>query len=760
MSEKHNAVPPLLAEQLKNIPHHGPDEPMTPPQTPVAPRIAGEAPPPQERHEAQTPITNVAGTATAEPGAQKTEADIADDPKWTSFLLKDRSQVQSSYTTKPAGRGESIILRSPKTPPGTPLVVRPNEETRTCWDLFQQGKKRAGADSKCMGVRKPGSREYEWFSWADVERQIRALGEGMASSTGLEFGSGERVGVFMGTSMEFALVDGACNSRGWTVVPLYETFASDALIHIVKLVEMKVVFTTPRLLARLISIKPGLPNLTHVVVARADLPEDIPDLDPAQKAGFTVRTWREVVDDGARVMGTKADQQGSKWWWDVKDTDTQTICFTSGTTGMPKGAVISHGNWVCGAAGAAEVFEDFLSPGDTYISYLPMAHCFEKIDMYNTFNLGCVMGFFGGDVLKLFDDMEVLKPTYFPTVPRLLSRFHDVVMNQIHKSGYVANALWKVGYEFKRQLLYRFGIITKNTPFDKLLFGRIQAKMGGCLRGIVTGSAPIPPPVIEWYRIVMGCEVLEGYAQTENCAVSLITRPGDYTFPYGSFVGVPFQCNEIKLIDAPEMNYFVTDYPHPRGEICSRGAEVMQGYYKQPDKTAETVDKDGWLHSGDVGELLPNGTIKIIDRIKNVLKLAQGEYVAVERVENILSRSDFIMQIFLEGDSLKTYLVGIIHPDPDRVVAFAESHGKLKGLSYEQLCDTKDLHDAIMADIRKLAKENELHSFEIPKSLYLEPKPFSMENDLLTPTFKNKRPQLKKFYGGKIKALYAMLDGK
>lgn len=357
--------------------------------------------------------------------------------------------------------------------------------------------------------------------------------------------------------------------------------------------------------------------------------------------------------------------------------------------------MITHGCWVAAAAGAEEVFKDFLHPGDSYrelrtgkiqvacnnkfgesgevtdlsspstppssfsftcsASYLPLAHCFEKADTYNTLNLGCSIGYFGGDVTRLFEDMEILKPTYFPTVPRLLARFHNVVTNQISKAGTIVKLLWNAGFAYKRMLLHRFGWVGRTTVWDKLVFGKIQAKVGGNLRGIVVGSAPVGfweerrgelrvgcfwiltfslfAAYSDSFRalgMVQDCSWLRGsrrvgefgtsfdsakttdsdripsshsYAQTENCAVSMITRPGDYGFPYGSFVGVPFMSNEIKLVDVPEMNYYTTDQPHPRGEFCSRSATTMQCYYKDPKKTEETIDGEGWLHSGDIAEL-------------------------------------------------------------------------------------------------------------------------------------------------------------
>jgi long-chain acyl-CoA synthetase len=218
-------------------------------------------------------------------------------------------------------------------------------------------------------------------------------------------------------------------------------------------------------------------------------------------------------------------------------------------------------------------------------------------------------------------------------------------------------------------------------------------------------------------------------------------------------VGPTMTCCEMKLVDIPDMNYFSTDKPHPRGEICARGPNIFVGYYKAEDKTRECLEPNGWFHTGDVGRLQPDGTVAIIDRKKNIFKLAQGEYVAAEKIENVYGRSPFVAQCFVYGDSLKSCLVAIVVPDPEVVAKWAADAKQPNDLP--ALCRGAALQKAVFDSMASIGKEAGLKGFELAKAIKLEAEPFSVDNGLLTPTFKLKRPQLKERFEPDIRALYA-----
>ncbi|KAI8854147.1 long-chain-fatty-acid--CoA ligase 6 [Chytridium lagenaria] len=341
----------------------------------------------------------------------------------------------------------------------------------------------------------------------------------------------------------------------------------------------------------------------------------------------------------------------------------------------------------------------------------------------------------------------VLAPTLFPTVPRLLSRLYDKVTQGVESSGFIKKWLFDFAYRSKLAEL-RAGRVTRNSVWDRLVFSKIQNKLGGNVRMMLTGAAPISPDILDFLRVVMGCQVLEGYGQTESSASGFVTIVGDYrTFPH---VGVPFTCCEYKLVDIPSMNYLASDLPNPRGEICIRGHNVMKSYYKAPELTAEALDEGGWLHTGDVGMINPDGTLAIIDRVKAQFKLQQGEYVSPERVE-IFTKTKWVLQSFVFGESLRSSCVMIVVPDDAVLLPWAKENNKNGSLV--DLCEDESIKQMIFKSIVEEGRRNGLKGFELPSAIHLSAKTFE-ELGLLTPTFKTKRHEARKVFAQKIEALY------
>mmetsp|Transcript_33475 Transcript_33475/g.51401 ORF Transcript_33475/g.51401 Transcript_33475/m.51401 type:complete len:295 (+) Transcript_33475:726-1610(+) len=293
------------------------------------------------------------------------------------------------------------------------------------------------------------------------------------------------------------------------------------------------------------------------------------------------------------------------------------FCYTSGTTGDPKAVMISHGNLLSAANGALCVGGLQFYDTDVWISYLPLAHSLEKVLFCVALMDNVSIGYYSGDPLKLLDDMKVLRPTLFPSVPRLFNRIYDKITQGIKEKNPIEQALFNRAVRRKLHYLQNNGTY-HHSIWDPLIFNKIRDIIGGRVRLMLTGSAPISGDVINFLKVCFCAPIHEGYGQTESAAASCLSSSLD---PEAGHVGGPLSCLMVRLKDLPEMGYMSTD-KNPRGEICFKGNSVFKGYFKNEEKTKEALDEEGWLHSGDVGLVNPNGSIKIIDRAKNIFKLS------------------------------------------------------------------------------------------------------------------------------------------
>lgn len=290
--------------------------------------------------------------------------------------------------------------------------------------------------------------------------------------------------------------------------------------------------------------------------------------------------------------------------------------------------------------------------------------------------------------------------------------------------------------------------------WDKLVFNKIKEKLGGRVRILGSGASPLSPDVMDFLRVCFGCMLIEGYGMTETSCIITLMDVGDVL---AGHVGSPHAACEVKLVDVPEMNYTSEDEPYPRGEICVRGPIVFQGYYKDEVQTREVFDDDGWFHTGDIGLWLPGGRLRIIDRKKNIFKLAQGEYIAPEKIENVYAKCKFVSQCFVYGDSFNSSLVAVVAVEPDVLRDWAAS----EGIQYEdlrQLCNDPRARNAVLAEMDDVGREAQLRGFEFAKAVTLVPEQFTLENGLLTPTFKIKRSQAKEYFAKAIANMYAELS--
>ncbi|XP_054576115.1 long-chain-fatty-acid--CoA ligase 1 isoform X4 [Eptesicus fuscus] len=636
------------------------------------------------------------------------------------------------------------------------------DDVRTLYEGFQRGI-HVSNNGPCLGSRKP-DQPYEWLSYKQVAEMSECVGSALIQK-GFKAAPDQYIGIFAQNRPEWVIIEQGCFAYSMVVVPLYDTLGTEAITYIVNKAELSLVFVDKPEKANLLldgvenKLTPGL----KIVVLMDSYGSDL--LERGKKCGVEIISMKALEDLG------RANRKKPK---PPAPEDLAVICFTSGTTGNPKGAMITHRNIVSDSSAFVKVTENFVNPtpDDTLISFLPLAHMFERVvekvlglnasdthisflplaHMYEQL-MQCVMlchgakiGFFQGDIRLLMDDLKVLQPTIFPVVPRLLNRMFDRIFGQANTTL----KRWLLDFASKRkEAELRSGIIRNNSLWDKLIFRKIQSNLGGKVRLMITGAAPVSATVLTFLRAALGCQFYEGYGQTECTAGCSLSIPGDWT---AGHVGAPMPCNLIKLVDVEEMNYLAAK---GEGEVCVKGPNVFQGYLKDPAKTAEALDKDGWLHTGDIGKWLPNGALKIIDRKKHIFKLAQGEYIAPEKIENIYLRSEPVAQVFVHGESLQAFLVAIVVPDVETLGRWAGKRG-LAG-SFEELCRSKEVKKAILEDLVRLGKESGLKTFEQVKGISLHPELFSIENGLLTPTMKAKRPELRNYFRSQIDELYSTI---
>uniref|UniRef100_A0A8C8MLQ9 Arachidonate--CoA ligase n=1 Tax=Oncorhynchus tshawytscha TaxID=74940 RepID=A0A8C8MLQ9_ONCTS len=648
------------------------------------------------------------------------------------------------------------------------LLTHYHEDAKTMYEVFQRG------DGPCLGSRLP-NQPYKWLSYKEVkhtvelplvqnteaQEQLSALHTSSDSMflfyTGIflvsqyaqllfifhfqvttraeHLGSGllsqgctpspdQFIGVFAQNRPEWIISELACYTYSMVVVPLYDTLGPDAIRYIINTGKSSMICDKPEKAQVLLGNveRQETPGLKRIILMD---PFDPALLEQGEGCGVIVQSMQDV--EVHRESPPTPE-------------DLSIVCFTSGTT-----VVLNLSNYRFSPPCLSGVPQKVISPNqdDVLISFLPLAHMFERLIESVVYCHGGRIGFFQGDIRLLSDDMKALRPTIFPVVPRLLNRMYDKIFSQAN----TPLKRWLLNFAAKRKgAEVSSGIIRMDSLWDKIFFSKIQASLGGRLRMIVTGAAPASPTVLGFLRAALGCQVYEAYGQTECTAGCTFTTPGDWT---SGHVGAPLPCNLIKLVDVAEKNYFAAK---GEGEVCVKGPNVFKGYLKDPGRTAETLDTDGWLHTGDIGKWLPNGTLKIIDRKKHIFKLAQGEYISPEKIENIYIRCEPVTQLYVHGDSLQSCLVAIVVPDPETMPAWALKKG-MEG-SYRDLCKNTVLKKAIMEDLQRLGKASGLHSFEQVKNIYVHNELFSIQNGLLTPTLKAKRPELREFFKEKIEDLY------
>uniref|UniRef100_A0A667Z3B2 Arachidonate--CoA ligase n=1 Tax=Myripristis murdjan TaxID=586833 RepID=A0A667Z3B2_9TELE len=610
------------------------------------------------------------------------------------------------------------------------------DDAKTMYEFFLRGV-RVSNNGPCLGSRKP-KQPYEWMTYREVLDRAENLGSAFLHR-GHSKTADPHIGIFAQNRPEWTICELACYTYSLVSVPLYDTLGTEAISYIVDKATISTILcdVADKVSLVLGCVKDKKHSLKTIVLMETPSSELV---NQARQAGIEILTMQEMEVSTGFLSLTLSFSPSSLSVAHFLVTSEMEDFLPSRN---PKGAMLSHRNIVCNCSAFISLTQT--TSEDVMMSFLPLAHMFERVVEGVMLVHGARIGFFQGDIRLLMDDLSTLKPTVFPVVPRLLNRMFDKIFGQANTSL----KRWVLEFAYRRkEAELKNGIVRRNSIWDRLIFRRVQASLGGHVRLMLIGAAPISPTVLTFMRAALGCQFYEGYGQTECTAGCTMTMPGDWT---AGHVGAPLPCNSIKLVDVAEMNYLAAN---GEGEVCVKGPNVFQGYLKDPERTKETIDADGWVHTGDIGKWLPNGTLKIVDRKKHIFKLAQGEYIAPEKIENIYVRSDAVAQVFVHGDSLQACLVAVVVPDPDFLSGWAKKTLGLEG-SYLELCGQPEVKAAILEDLVRLGKEGGLKSFEQVKAICINTDLFSVQNGLLTPTLKAKRAELRQRFRSQLDDLYA-----
>lgn len=638
--------------------------------------------------------------------------------------------------------GRSAVYRHWRRKDG--LLYSLDPTISTAHECFEQAAT-AFPKSKCLGHRPYDAQtktfgQYVWQTYAQIQKRRAHFGVGLvalheqAGVQGRQYG----VGLWCQNRPEWQITDLACMSQSLYTVSLYDTLGPDATEYIINHAGLTAVCASISHVPTLIKLAPRCPSL-KIIVSLDPLSsgDELPgsskkDILNAMAAGNGLQVYdiNEVE---------KIGETSQRPYHPPRPDDIITINYTSGTTGNPKGVILRHSNAVAATSSSLTICRQ--SKNDTICSYLPLAHIFQRVSEHSALWAGTAIGYFHGNILELVDDLKLLRPTAFTSVPRLFNRFGGAIKASTIEAPGVRGAMSRHIVDAKMANLTKVSAdkaTNKHLLYDRIWSRKVASALGlDRAKSMVSGAAPLDPTLHQFLRVVFANNFYQGYGLTETYAISLAQLEGDYS---SGNCGAVAPSTELCLLDVPDMEYLSTDKPNPRGELMIRGPNVFREYFKNEEETKKAFTEDGWFRTGDICEVDQLGRFKIIDRRKNVLKLAQGEYISPERIENVyLGNLPYLAQGYVHGDSSTANLVAVFGIQPDLFAPFVE---KILGKKIEPT-DLQALeaaaHDAkvqktVVRELSKVGKKAKFNNYEHVKAVRLLLEPFTIENELLTPT--------------------------
>ncbi|MEW2486521.1 AMP-binding protein [Streptomyces sp. NPDC048411] len=581
-----------------------------------------------------------------------------------------------------------------------------------------------------------GPDEWKSVSWAQAAERVYAIAAGLI---GLGVEPEQRIALSSATRIEWIFADLGVMCAGAATTTIYPSTNAEESAFILADSESRVLIAEDAgQLAKARERRADLPELSHVVVID---PQGV-EPDAADPEGW-VLSLADLEARGAELL-TKNPSVVQERVGAISADQLATLIYTSGTTGRPKGVRLPHDNWSYMAK--ATVATGLITEDDVQYLWLPLAHVFGKVLTSGQIEVGHVTAV-DGRIDKIIENLPVVQPTYMAAVPRIFEKVYNGVASKARAGGGAKYKIfqWAAGvareYAKVSQDNFRrtgtasvpFALGAKHKVADALVFAKIREAFGGRLRACVSGSAALAPE-IGYFFAGAGIHILEGYGLTESSAASFV-NPGE-AYRTGT-VGKPLPGTEVRIADD--------------GEIMLRGPGIMQGYHRQPEKTAEVLEPDGWLHSGDIGELSVDGYLRITDRKKDLIKTSGGKYVAPAEVEGQFKAvCPFVSNILVHGAD-RNYCTALIALDEPSVLGWAAENG-LAGKPYADVVASPQTVELIDGYVKRLNER--LQRWQTIKQFRLLPRDLDVEHGELTPSLKLKRPVVEREYKNLIDEMY------
>ncbi|GAA5990281.1 hypothetical protein JCM5350_002077 [Sporobolomyces pararoseus] len=556
--------------------------------------------------------------------------------------------------------------------------------------------------------------------------------------------------IFASTSVHWQVMANACASQSITFATAYDSLGPDGLQHSINEPEVYGLFTNASLLSTVSSIISECPSLKVLIYDGEEKEIKSGSLEKIKERGIKVYSWEEFLK-----LGKENPYEPTK----PKPDDVATIMYTSGSSGAPKGCVITHENVVSCVAGVMTVLGQLITPDARFIAYLPLAHIFEMTVEFTLLYVGIPMGFANvktltdNSVRNCVGDIRAFKPTIMTGVPAVWELIRKGILAKVQAGGSVKSSIFYGALTAKswtKKLPIVGSVVGAVT--DKVVFNQVKAATGGNLTYAVNGGAPISESTQEFLMNVLTPNFIQGYGATESCALSCILPP---SMAQPGKVGIVCPPVQIKLRDFEDAGYYAQGEPQ-QGEICIGGNAICKGYYKRDDLTKEAF-VDGWFLTGDIGRWNSDGTLSIIDRKKNLVKLAHGEYIAVESLESKYKSSELVANICVHADSNANKPMAIIVPNEKAVRKLASDQSLLDSpdsAEWKEVCQNEKVQKAVLNEMNGVGKKAGLKPIETLQCVILSPEEWTPNNGFLTAAQKLQRKVILKEFEEEIKKVY------